>query len=449
MKKSNAKFIMIVISMLLASSLILGCEMHYVNESDEGTKDYEISHQSFYFESMTELEVSESSPTPQDELKNEFQSMYEMDKENNTITVISKEYLENYWESNYEKEEIKSLTYDEILFIIQDSIRIYQKYDKIILQGYESRVKYGYISESAEFDRRYPKSEDYGWDGDETEVIWRVPYIETKTISAIDGYYVERNNWGMKNYAVDFVLSDIYTIICYRIEALSSPKVFIQGAELLKKSGEDPEKYSGKNISESVYYCAGMKDSSEREEIIEIFRNQLFTGRGASISYRDLELIVLGGEYYSSRILERDFNKSIYVTNSFFVSDYEEVYMTDDMEQITKDYLNNTLSKEYVATQTSGGEEHNIHLTFYPKTNICSLMKGYDSYWLVGNYYFVDDILYLKGIVYSNEERICIFKVEGEAYRFLADTSCPMTFNGITLMDNITFYPVEKPLKWV
>jgi hypothetical protein len=333
--------------------------------------------------------------------------MYEIDEKNNTITVISQKYLDNYWESNYEKEEIKSLTADEVLFIIQDSIRIYQKYEKIILQGYESKVKYGYISSTSEFDRRYPKSDDYVWDGDETEKFWRVPFLETQNITAIDGYALEGRSLSIpSSSAVEPVLTDIYSIIFYRIEVLSSPKVFVQGAELLKLAGENPEEYSGV-MPDVVYYCAGMTENEQREKFISRYMQQYY--KSATVSLDDMDVVAMMGDYYVSRRIVKKSNLTINIAKSFIMTDSEEIFLTEQIKQDTIDYLNNTFSINYSSSP--------IKVILIPKTQKFFISFNRDA--ASGTYAYKgemivmisgDVVYYLNPAEINGEECAMLFK---------------------------------------
>jgi len=131
--KNNVKFLILVLSLILLSACTLSTGMYAVKEISEAPEDYEFSEQSFEFESGEKENISESGPTPQELLAEKFSAMYEIDEENNAITVISRDYYESYWAEKNGKAEIVSLTSDEVLFIIQDSINLYCKYDKIIL----------------------------------------------------------------------------------------------------------------------------------------------------------------------------------------------------------------------------------------------------------------------------------------------------------------------------
>lgn len=391
MKKNMVKFISLVSVLIIISISALGIGMYSVGETSQQPKDYELSEQSFDFEDKN---VSQDTPTHQEELSEKFYSMYEIDEDENTITVISKKYLDDYWESNYEKEEIKTLSVEEILFIIQDSIRIYEKYDKIVLQEYKSKIRYGYISISAEFDRRYPKSDDYVWDGDETQALYRVPYIEGETINVIDGYEAERKN---PSRAVDSVLNDLQKIIFYRIEALSSPKAFIQGAEYLYLLGENPREFSG-TYPERLFYCSGMKTAEEREKVMDALIADYSKSSVGVIDCGDIDLVCMSGDYYSKRSINSASEMAIKIQDSTF---FNEVVLTDEIKQGVKDYLNDTVSVNYRLISTHDGEECSTLITLIPKSQQYT-MSGYYGLSSYGTYSIKDETLRLIGREYTS-----------------------------------------------
>lgn len=122
--------------------------------------------------------------------------MYDISEDGKSITVISKQYLEEYWQNNYEKEEIRSLSIEEVYFIIQDSIRIYFGYDQVELLAFEP------FSNDPEMRNRIPTVKE--------------KLIITKSLQTESIYYHEED------------MVAIYSIILYRLMALSSPKLFSQ-----------------------------------------------------------------------------------------------------------------------------------------------------------------------------------------------------------------------------
>ncbi len=430
----NIKFIILILVLVAVSVGILASSMYLVRDTREEPKDYLFSEQSFDF---NENHISEEAPTPQETLAERFQSMYEIDEEKNTITVISKKYLDEYWNSNYEKEEIKSLSVDEILFIIQDSIRIYEKYEKIILLGYESKVKYGAVSISTEFDRRYPKSDDYIWDGDETEKFWRVPYLQTQTIKAVDGDRVEGISSPEKvKQTLDGIKADIQQIIFYRIEALSSPKVFIQKAEFLRLVGENLREFSSE-IPEQLYYCAGMKDATQRDEVLDALIKDYGINHYRPIDCGEVDLLEMAGDYYSGRDVDSSSPVSIQVYNGIYKN---EVFLTDSTDARIRKYLNETTPVDYLLTFKYHGRDCAETLTLIPKTKKVLFGRWFFfTRYVSGKYTEKDNSLFIEVI---REGTLTVTLDEnGSASRMYIDGS-------VEFLPDVTVTRKEQTTKW-
>ncbi len=230
--KRNIKFFTIVISLLLLSSIILtGCM--YAIAADYGKmKPYDLNGQKENSNSSGG-NIVENEPTSQDSLQAKFEAMYEIGEDGKTITVISEDYLNKYWQSNYEKEVIKSLSTEEVYFIIQDSIRIYEEYDEVVLTGFAS------LSSAIQAAERFPFVKD--------------KIITTKPMNT--QYYHEED------------MLCIYSIIMYRLTALSSPKAFFTGAEAIRFNGGDPNLYSSM-YPETMFYIPGYSETTDRDYIL-------------------------------------------------------------------------------------------------------------------------------------------------------------------------------------
>lgn len=212
--KKNWKFILSTVSIILSSTLLLvGC-MAAITASTDTTHPYQLSaipqtdpdaggisnaetiHPLDFIETQIDPTLQDT-PVSQEALKAKFSAMYDFSKGNNAITVISETYLEDFWRSNEEKEVVHSLTIPEVLYIIQDSIRIYNEYDTIILQGFSAASS-------------------------------RVPALEQQTIiPALDDR--------------DHAREDVRKIIQYRLQALSSPKAFFTVEEMMEYRKADLE----------------------------------------------------------------------------------------------------------------------------------------------------------------------------------------------------------------
>ena len=232
--KRNIKFFTIVISLLLLSSIILtGC-MYAIAADNGEMKPYDLNGQKENSDSSGG-NIVEDAPLPQQSLQAKFEAMYEISEDGKTITVISKEYLNDYWRSNYEKEVIHSLTTEEVYFIIQDSIRIYEEYDEVVLTGFASISSMMQVAE-------------------------RFPFVEGKTIKTqpdVTPYY----DWDDT--------AAIYEIILYRLKALSSPKAFFTGEEAMLSVGKNPGPNSTM-LPWTTFYIPSYSKNTNRDYILSV-----------------------------------------------------------------------------------------------------------------------------------------------------------------------------------
>ena len=229
--KRNVKFFTIVISLLLLSSIILtGC-MYAIAADNGEMKPYDLNGQKENNDSLGG-NIVEDAPLPQQSLQAKFEAMYEISEDGKTITVISEDYLNNYWRSNYEKEVIHSLTTEEVYFIIQDSIRIYMEYDKVILTGF------GAVSSTIQDAKRFP-------------------YVERREICRFEAS------------TLDQIKADIYSIIIYRLQVLSSPESFFTGEDAILFVGGNPGIYSSM-IAWTKFYIPDYSDNTDREYILSV-----------------------------------------------------------------------------------------------------------------------------------------------------------------------------------
>lgn len=232
--KRNIKFFTIVISLLLLSSIILtGC-MYAIAADNGEMKPYDLNGQKENND-CSGGNIVEDAPLPQQSLQAKFETMYEISEDGKTITVISEDYLNNYWRSNYEKEVIHSLTTEEVYFIIQDSIRIYEEYDEVVLTGFAS------ISSMMQVAERFPFVKD--------KVI--------KTQPDVTPYY----EWDDTEA--------IYEIILYRLKALSSPKAFFTGEEAMLSVGKNPGPNSTM-LPWTTFYIPNYSKNTNRDYILSV-----------------------------------------------------------------------------------------------------------------------------------------------------------------------------------
>lgn len=129
--KNNKKIIIIAAVIVLISTILLfGC-MYFIPEAPVESKEYEP-------EQMSRPEVIEETPTAQSEMQKKFSAYgYEETGENGEkiFYLFTEEQIE---ESMKLREDgvCRALTYDELLFLINDSVRMYFEYDKIFLPDY-------------------------------------------------------------------------------------------------------------------------------------------------------------------------------------------------------------------------------------------------------------------------------------------------------------------------
>jgi hypothetical protein len=201
-----------------------------LSQNDSEPKDYDMDIVSQTVAESTPEDITKDPPVAQNDMQKKFSDMSEISEDGKTITVITEEYLKDYWRSNYEKEVIHSLTTEEVYFIIQDSIRIYEEYDEVVLTGFAS------ISSMMQVAERFPFVED--------KVIKTqldaIPYYEWDDIEAI------------------------YEIILYRLKALSSPKAFFTGEEAIRFVGWDPMS-SDPILALTTFYIPDYSENTDRE----------------------------------------------------------------------------------------------------------------------------------------------------------------------------------------
>lgn len=131
----NKKIIIIAASLVLAATLALcGC-MYFIGEPPEETQRYDNSE-------MSVPSVIEETPKAQSEMQKKFGAY---GKEATGINgekvfyLFTEEQIEESLQMRRNGER-RSLTYDEIIFIINDTIRIYHEYDQIVLTDFSEHT---------------------------------------------------------------------------------------------------------------------------------------------------------------------------------------------------------------------------------------------------------------------------------------------------------------------
>lgn len=193
--KKNFKFLTSVASMLLTSAVLLVCGMYAIGADYGDSKPYDNSDSLSDLSGLQNLDFiqtnqpAEADPpalTPQEDLHGKFEQY--IHAEDNTATVFSdEEYAE--LKAIREKGERTPLTYDEVLFIINDSINLYHKYDKIILTNavVDGISHNTYLS------------------------------CNSEEIKTYHGDFSEFVNYNLAYRQYEKMLEDIYSIIHYRI----------------------------------------------------------------------------------------------------------------------------------------------------------------------------------------------------------------------------------------
>lgn len=185
MKKRNVKFVVAVVSVFMASLLVLASFMYVIASERGEAKQYDLNLQKNFYDCI----VENSSPTQQDEMQRKF-NVY-LHKDEYVLTIFSDEQyamLKAVRDSNLRD----PLTYEEIIYLVNDSINLYFTYDEIRLNN-------------ACVDGVLPTRHGLA-QGDDSCIIY--PY---------HGSYAECEDLSAARELYGTVLEDIYAIIFYRI----------------------------------------------------------------------------------------------------------------------------------------------------------------------------------------------------------------------------------------
>ncbi len=209
-------FIITVASLIISAVLVLCVCMYFIWDKNAGKTAPIVND---VIDEVSTVPTPEKDKPSQEELRAKFSAMYEINEADNSITVISEEYLKVYWAMNSIKESVRSLSVDEVLYIIQDSIDIFYRYDRVILGSFVA----------------------------ESNAPWRFPYFEEEA-----WYAPVRNQY--EN------VKQIYEIILYRIRMLSSPTAVLEGI---------PEMHYSHVLKS--FYIPGFSDETDREALVNEF----------------------------------------------------------------------------------------------------------------------------------------------------------------------------------
>ena len=252
--KNGVKFFIIVISIILLFSIALGVCIGCIS-SYEGGRSYDTD------ESFMSVIGGIAS---QEEMQNKFGAYnhVETDSENTVLRIFSEEQADNIISQRKEGKKFY-LTYDEALFLINDSVRLYFEYDTVVLNGaYDT----GILS---------PESS-----------------LSAKTINCYHGDFSEFNYDGAVQ-AYNQMLNDISDIIRHRVAMLDSriiPVVVIQ------------HEFSGPYGYGFRFSFEGDYDFEEKKDPLEWFRSEQYVivfddGKSTDDEYKALVKSALLNKY--------------------------------------------------------------------------------------------------------------------------------------------------------
>ncbi|MBQ7646745.1 MAG: hypothetical protein IJS94_05700 [Clostridia bacterium] len=245
--KNRIIFGSIIIAIIVLSSVILAGCMDSIADDNGETKPYDITESVKSITSDISVITESNTPTPQETMRKKFAEMSAVDEKEKSITVITTEYLKKYWSDG----KLRSLTEDEILFVIQDSIRMCEKYDKVILPAFTNIT----TGDGDAVKLYYP---GYGYSSDvgKTDYVIETKYSSMKELKTFSEY----------NEFKDAVS----VVILYRMVALSSPGAFICNSEAISYYGGDPAMYSSL-YPEGYHYICGYPETKDRKEYYKYF----------------------------------------------------------------------------------------------------------------------------------------------------------------------------------
>ena len=361
--KRNIKFFTIVISLLLLSSIILtGC-MYAIAADNGEMKPYDLNGQKENSDSSGG-NIVEDAPQAQKPLQAKFEDMYEISEDGKTITVISKDYLSNYWYSNYEKEVIKSLNTEEVYFIIQDSIRIYEEYDEVVL------TEFGSYSSTMQVAERFP--------------FVKNEIINTGSTDSNYSLYLEED------------ISNIYKIIMYRLTALSSPKAFFTGEEAIRFVGKESGIFSTM-LPWTTIYIPDYSESTDRDYLLQTVGYSV----NSNSNYVDVDR-------YSDLFCFCDKNGASITFEAKANRQSTKVYPTVEMEK-------QMFNVSYVS-------DEGAFFRLYREGTFSLSKNKYFSSALTGKYTLRDNVLTL---IVSDDQQYVFYYIENEGYLYYADYSTP------------------------
>ena len=200
---NNKNIVIIAALLVIAAALSLGMCIRMMSEPSEETKEYTR-------EGVTLPNVVEETPTAQIDMQKKF-AAYGREERGENGEKIFRLFTEEQIDESLalrEKGERRSLTYDEILFLINDSIRMYFEYDKIILTDYICHTHDKTPTSPIDFEmmlnnNRYRRCEVYTYD-----YIELIPY---------HGDYSDKSSYAEALATYRGMIEDIRTMILERL----------------------------------------------------------------------------------------------------------------------------------------------------------------------------------------------------------------------------------------
>ena len=239
--KSNTRFLVTVLALLLGATFtLLGC-MHAVAEVKSPSKPYDMD---IVAEAVIEqgADVLDDTPTAQTELQKKFSDMAEISENGKSITVISEEFLEGYWKDVESSGKSMALTTEEVLYIIQDSVRLYFDYDEYVLCANSP-----YLNEHTK--------------------LLKHQAILNGTLTAFPlGESMLENNYS-------HICDGINRIILYRLAALSTADAFVFADDVLRSTGDYDDSYSSL-YADTVFYIPSDTPEIDTEIYIKLIEGE-------------------------------------------------------------------------------------------------------------------------------------------------------------------------------
>ena len=234
--KKEFKFLTTVVSILIVSMLILAGCMHALSQNDSEPKAYDMDIVSETVAESKPEDITKEPPVAQNDMQKKFSDMSEISEDGRSITVITEEYLNNYWQENKNKQV--ALSAAEVLYIIQDSIKIYFEYDSLtVISNPTLESMHGNLI------ARYPLM-----NGTLTEFPFDKQDIDTNYVAACQR---------------------IHALIIYRLAALSSPDAFIFADEIIKLLNHTSP------VMQSIFYVPADALTKDRDILADFIRGDL------------------------------------------------------------------------------------------------------------------------------------------------------------------------------